>query len=153
MHTAYALCSTSVSSAAMVHWYDLAQLCWITLMIGSQGSSFSFIFSHGCSRSLGLSHHNVSRLPHCLLFLHRSYLLFFASPICFCSLPRSTTKHHIVCPRCRVHSFTHGSPSCCSHYAALTRHIGNFTLLRAPAAERNMISFAIGALFQRVAAE
>jgi hypothetical protein len=63
------------------------------------------------------------------------------------------TKHHSLRPRCSVHSIVRGSPSCCSRLSALPRHFGDFALLRAPAAERNIISFAIGALFQRVGAE
>jgi hypothetical protein len=47
----------------------------------------------------------------------------------------------------------HGSLSSCFRPSALPRRFGGFALLRTPAAERNMISFAIGALFQRVAAE
>jgi len=154
-HTMSALCSTPVSRAAMVHSYDLGQLCWITLIIGSQGSRCIVIFSHGHRRSLGPGHHDVSPHPRCLLCLPPNHLLFFASPICRRSCPGTTTKLHSVRPRCSVHvnSIGRGSPSCGSLHSALLRHSGGFTLLRAPAAEHNMISFAVGALFQCVAAE
>jgi len=150
-HTKSALHWTPVSSSVIVHPYDLPQLCWITLLIWCQSSHFCF--NCGRRRTLGLGHHDASCLPHCLLSLHIGHVLFFPSPICCRSSPGSMTMHHSVRPRCRVNSIARGSTSCCSSLSALPRPIGGFTLLRAPAAERNTISSAIGALFQRVAAE
>ena len=85
-HTTSALRLTPISSATMVHSYDLAQLCWITRIIGSQGTRFSL--SRGRSRDLSLSHHDLPRLPRCLLFLRISLLLPFAI-CCPTSLPPS----------------------------------------------------------------
>jgi len=151
MHPTSALRLTHICSAAMVQSYDLAQCCWVTVGMGSRGSRFRFRCGRG--RSLGLSHHDVSCRHRFLLFLHLSHLVFLADPIFCRSSPGCTTKHHSVCPWCRVHSFACGSPSCCSRLSALRCHLGGFTLLCAPAAERNMISFRIGRLSQCVAAE
>jgi len=88
---------TPVSSAAMVHSYDAAQLYWTTSIIGTQGSRFGLKLSvgHGRTRCLALGHchHEVSCLPCCLLFLHLHHLHVFASPICcrFPGLGPSTT--------------------------------------------------------------
>jgi len=64
-HTTSALRSTPIFSAAMVHSYDLAQLCWITPIIGSQGSRFGIHFdiSRGPDRSLNFGHCDVSCPP------------------------------------------------------------------------------------------
>jgi len=148
-HTTSALRSTLVSSAAMVHSSDPAQFCLITLIIGGQSSCFGI--SHSRSRDLGLSHHDMSRLPRRLLFLRISLLL--PSAICCPSSIRSLAKHHTIRPRCRVRSFVEGSPSCSSRLSARPRHSGGFALFRAPGTERNMISSAIGALLQRVDAK
>jgi len=148
-HTTRALRLTPVSSAATVHSYDHAQLCLITLIICSQVSHWGF--SHSRGHDLCLGHHDISRLLRCLLFLRISQL--FPSAICCPSSPGSMTKHHSIRPRCLVCSFTHGGPSCCPRLSAVPRCFGGFTLLRAPATERYMISFAIGALLLPVAAE
>ena len=140
-----ALHSTPVSIAPTVHLYDLAQLCGITQIIGSEGSRVSSRGSR--SHSLGLGHQDISCLPQFLFFLHISHLLFFAFPICCRFSAGSTTKHHSDRPRCRVHSFASGSLCCCCRVSALLPRFRSFSLLRAPAAECNIISFAIGALF------
>ena len=114
-HTTSALHWTTVSESAMVHSYDLAQSYRITPDIGSQGYHFrlslSFVRSRSCNCGLSLGHCDVPCLPCCLLFLHIRHLLLFASSISYRS-PGPKTKHHSVCPRCYVHSFTRGSSSC-----------------------------------------
>jgi hypothetical protein len=55
----------------MVHLCNLEQLCLIIPITGSQGSHFSlsFLISRGPDHSCSLGHHDVSYMPHYLLFL------------------------------------------------------------------------------------
>jgi len=95
-HTTPALRSTPVSSAAMVHSYDLTQLYWITRIIGSPGSrsNLSFGISHGPGRSLsfGLGHRDIACLSRCLLFffVHIRHLFFLSSPALLRWFPSSS---------------------------------------------------------------
>jgi hypothetical protein len=116
-HTTSCLRSTPVPSPAMVHSNALAQLCWITLIIGYQGSRFSL--SRSRSRNLGLSDQDVSPLSRWLLFLRISLLL--PSAICCPSSPRSETKHHSIRPSSRVGIFVRGRPFCCAPVFLLCR--------------------------------
>ena len=66
----------------MIHSSDFAQLSWICVIIGSQGSRLSLSLGIGrcSSRSLSLSHPAFSCLSCCLLFFVHICDLFFISP-------------------------------------------------------------------------
>lgn len=131
--------------------HNLAQLCWTTRIIGSQCSCYSFGHVYSCD--LSGSHNDNSGLPCCLLFLRISYLHYIPSAISCHSPCRCMTKPHFVRTCCHVHSFTPGSLSGCSCHSALSNCFGgNTPLLHKPATEHNMISSAIVALLQHVAA-
>jgi len=98
-----------INRAAMLHSYDLAQLCRIALIIGSWGSRLSLSSSPSCSRTLG--HRNVFCLPHCLLFLC-FHQFRSASPLFFCSSLRPISKHHSVRPRCHASGCVWGGLPC-----------------------------------------
>jgi len=89
----------------------------------------------------------------CVLFLHIHHLLLIAPPGCSHSSPVPHTNQHSVRPLCHVHSFPGGRLSCYSWFSVLQHRFGGFALLLTPAAELNMISFAIRALLQYVTAE
>jgi hypothetical protein len=136
-HTTSTLHSTPVASAAIVHSYDLAQLCWITVIIGKPGSrsNLSFGLSRGPGRNLSFcfGHCKVSILPRCLLFflVHIRHLFFLNSA----SLrhPLGTrAKHDSVRARCHVLSCTLGSSSCYHYFSALPRRFGGFPFLQSP---------------------
>ena len=112
-HTTSALSLTPISSAAMVHSYDLAQLYCKTLINGSQGSrfshSFSITFGPGCSLSPG--RHGIFSIWWCLLiFVHIRHLFFISPSYSHTMGPRA--NHHSVQAHCHVPSCTRGSSAC-----------------------------------------
>jgi len=101
-------------------------------IVRSQGShaNLSPSAGRGRSRNLGLSHHDISCLTYCLLFLHILHLLFFASPICCHFSPGPRTMNHAVCHHCHVHCSAHGSLSCYFRLCALPHIFGGFIPLQ-----------------------
>ena len=151
-HTTSVLQSTAFASAAMVHSYNLAHLCWITLISGSLGSLFSliFIFSHGCGCKLG--HHSIFHLSWCLLILRVRKLRFACRPV-FPSPRRPMSKHHYACPWCHLSSCVCGRPPCKPYSPPLLHCLGGFSHLRQSVAKPNVIASAVGALLQCMTAE
>jgi len=143
--TKSALRSTPVSSGAMFQVWDLAQLCWTALIIGGSGSHFDLDLPHG------LGHHHVSLrfgpllLPCTICVFVGHWLPSFVS-----HTPCLAGAVYLSVGPC--HS-SRGCLSCEPYFPALLGCPGGFSLLRASVTERNMISFAVGALLQGVTAE
>jgi len=149
-HTTSALRLTHVFSAAMVHSYKTAQLCWIALIIGSLGSRLNLSSSR--DRSCTLGHCNLFCLPRCLrsLCIHQ---FRSASPPCLCSSVRPQSKHHSVRPWCHASGCVRRCPPCWPYSLTLLRRLGSLSLLWASVAQRNVIPFAVGALLQHMTTE
>lgn len=108
-HTMLALRSNHLSRAAMVHLFDLAQLCWIGVIMDSQHSCFipSSSVNHGYS--CNVIHRNIFSLT-CCLFSVCIRKLHFASSLGFCTSLKPKSDHHSVHSRCHVSCCVHKSP-------------------------------------------
>jgi hypothetical protein len=148
-HTMSAISLTPATRAAMVHLYDLAQFCWIALIIDSQGFRFnlSSSSSQGGCRTLG--HRNDFSL---LLFLPIHQFRFASLPV-ICHSLGPMLKHHAGHPRCHASGCICRCPPTWPNSPTLPRRLGGLSLLYASVPECNVLPIAVGALLQRMTAE
>jgi len=162
--TTSAFRSTPVSSAAMAHTYDLAQLRWITLNIGGSDSRSVSRFSASprscrgswCGQYWRCRCRWRRALHHCDVFcLHSPFLCI--GHLLFAPAPLSSRWPRPQDERCPDRSWgwsrgLHG-PSCWFSSPPLPCLPGGLRLLCAPTAERDVVPFAVRALLLCVAAE